>query len=177
MNHLDENSFIDAIRQRLDASLVNVDASIASRLDEIRRQALATPQLSSSEDNQPLIDSVCNTLDDNEALPPAIEARLDEIRQRAMARMQLPETAAKNSLLSRMQQLFQSVFGTNMAMTSMVATACVMVTVVSIFYISFRPTGILSLEEEISLIASADDIELYENLDFYLWLEENGMPN
>ncbi len=94
-----------------------------------------------------------------------------------MARMQLPDAAAKNSLLSRIQQLFQSVFETNRAMTSMAATACVMVTVVSFFYVSSRPTGILSLEEEIGLIASADDIELYENLDFYLWLEENGMPN
>ncbi|HJN94904.1 MAG TPA: hypothetical protein QGF41_04230 [Gammaproteobacteria bacterium] len=81
MNHLDENSFIDAIRQRLDASLVNVDANIATRLDEIRRQALATPRLSSSEDNQALLDSVRNTLDDNEALPAAIEARLGNIRQ------------------------------------------------------------------------------------------------
>ena len=177
MNHLDENSFIDAIRQRLDASLVNVDANIATRLDKIRRQALATPRLSSSEDNQALLDSARNTLDDNEALPAAIEARLDNIRQQAMARMQLPDAAAKNSLLSRIQQLFQSVFETNRAMTSMAATACVMVTVVSIFYVSSRPTGILSLEEEIGLIASADDIELYENLDFYLWLEENGMPN
>ncbi len=81
MNHLDENSFIDAIRQRLDASLVNVDANIATRLDKIRRQALATPRLSSSEDNQALLDSVRNTLDDNEALPAAIEARLGNIRQ------------------------------------------------------------------------------------------------
>ena len=81
MNHLDENSFIDAIRQRLDASLVNVDANIATRLDEIRRQALATPRLSSSEDNQALLDSARNTLDDNEALPAAIEARLGNIRQ------------------------------------------------------------------------------------------------
>jgi hypothetical protein len=52
-----------------------------------------------------------------------------------------------------------------------------MVTVVSLFYVSSRPAGILSLEEEISLIASAEDIELYENLDFYLWLDENGIPD
>jgi hypothetical protein len=29
----------------------------------------------------------------------------------------------------------------------------------------------------LKLVASADELELYENLDFYLWLEENGIPD
>jgi hypothetical protein len=48
-----------------------------------------------------------------------------------------------------------------------------MVTAISIFYVNSRPTGTLTLEEEIDLVAAAEDIELYENLEFYLWLAEN----
>jgi len=55
----------------------------------------------------------------------------------------------------------------------MLATTCVMVTAISIFYVNSRPAGTLTLEEEISLVATAEDIELYENLEFYLWLAEN----
>ena len=57
------------------------------------------------------------------------------------------------------------------------ATTCVIVTVVSLLTVFPDSATPLSLDEEISLIASADDLELYENLDFYMWLAENGLPN
>ena len=60
---------------------------------------------------------------------------------------------------------------------SMVATACVLVTVVSLVYVNGNSSGNLSLDDELVLVASADDLELYENLDFYLWLDENGFAN
>jgi len=67
---------------------------------------------------------------------------------------------------------------TQMALPAkMLATACLTVTIVSLFYTASRPAGTLPLEEEIALIASADDYELVENLDFYLWLADNGIPN
>ena len=59
----------------------------------------------------------------------------------------------------------------------MVATACVLVTVVSLVYVNGNSSGNLSLDDELVLVASADDLELYENLDFYLWLDENGFAN
>jgi hypothetical protein len=55
----------------------------------------------------------------------------------------------------------------------MLATACVVVTAISIFYVDSRPAGTVTLNEEIGLVATAEDIELYDNLEFYLWLAEN----
>lgn len=177
MNKLNEDSFIKAIRMRLDESLVEVDSVITTRLDSMRQQALSAPRLPEAVDNEALIGSVLNTLDDHAALPPAIEASLDNIRRQAMARLQKADSRDKLAFFGQVQDFVQSWYRANLAMANMAATACVMVTVVSIFYVSSRQAGTLSLEEEISLIASAEDIELYENLDFYLWLEENGLPN
>jgi hypothetical protein len=47
------------------------------------------------------------------------------------------------------------------------------VTAISIFYVDSRPAGTVTLNEEIGLVATAEDIELYDNLEFYLWLAEN----
>ena len=59
----------------------------------------------------------------------------------------------------------------------MIATACLTVTVVTLFYTSSNPGSEFSVDDELLLIASADELELYENLDFYLWLEETGFEN
>ena len=57
------------------------------------------------------------------------------------------------------------------------ATACVLVTVATLFFqFPEQPTGELA-EADILLFASSDEIELYDNLEFYLWLAENGLPN
>jgi hypothetical protein len=55
----------------------------------------------------------------------------------------------------------------------MAATACVIITVAVLFYNAPAPTDSPPLDPNIGLIASADELELYENLDFYVWLAEN----
>jgi len=178
MNKLDEEQFLQEIRSRLDRSISDLDPSLSSRLDQIRGQALITPQHSVSIDDEPLVDSVLNTLEDNEALPPPIEQRLDQIRNNAVARMGSENSQPTQSIFARMRDTIKDRLRPGFPVpASMFATACVMVTAVSLFYVSSRPAGTLSLEEELTLIASADDIELYENLDFYLWLAENGIPD
>ncbi|NKB34287.1 MAG: hypothetical protein GKR91_14445 [Pseudomonadales bacterium] len=178
MNKLDEPEFLAEIRSRLDRSTADLNPAMTVRLDQMREQALNTPRIQQVVDDESLVDGVLNTLDDNEELSPVIEQRLDQIRQKALAKMGASNTVARASLLDRIREDIAERFSSGISMpASMFATACLMVTVVSLFYVSSRPAGSLSLEEELTLIASADDIELYENLDFYLWLAENGLPD
>ena len=57
-----------------------------------------------------------------------------------------------------------------------IATACVMVFAVVLLLNS--PTSMQSIPaEDIELISSSDNFELYEDLEFYEWLEEDGLPS
>ena len=57
-----------------------------------------------------------------------------------------------------------------------VATACVMLLTVVLLLNS--PTSMQSIPaEDIELISSSDSFELYEELEFYEWLEEDGLPS
>ena len=178
MNKLSDQQFIEEIRTRLESSIAQLDPSINERLDSMRRQAMALESVGVGAEEETMVVNVRKKLDENGLVAPEIEARLDHIRQQAIARMKTPASLGQRSLFIRVQETLHSLFASNrLAMPAGVfATACVMVTAVSLIYVSSRPTGSLPLEEEISLIASADDIELYENLDFYLWLAENDFP-
>lgn len=178
MSKLSEEQFIAEVIARLDKSAVDINPQYSIRLDQIRNDALSSTHLQTGTDDEPLIDRVLNTLDDNEQLPPEIERRLNQIRKSAIAQTGVSTNYNEASLFERLREALDDRFPTGFSVpTSMIATACVMVTVVSIFYVSSQPTGELSLEDELTLLASAEDIELYENLDFYLWLAENGIPD
>ena len=57
-----------------------------------------------------------------------------------------------------------------------VATTCVMVLAVVLLLNS--STSMQSIPaEDIELISSSDNFELYEDLEFYEWLEEDGLPS
>ena len=179
MNKLEENRFLQEICQRLDASIEHLNPSIRIRLDDSRRDALQSKLQPIAQEEDSLAQKVRRELNDNTGVSPEIETRLDQIRQQAMARLDAAELRGAPSFLAQIQDWFESRFSIFSSIVpgtiprTMLATACVLVTVISIFYVNSRPTGSLSLEEEISLVASAEDIELYENLDFYLWLAEN----
>jgi len=118
---------------------------------------------------------VSRELNKNAAAPPEIEARLDQIRHRAIAKFEQIESQKKKSSSSALSSWLKSKFDSFnlLASAGMLATACVLITAISIFYVNTRPAGSLTPEDEISIVASAEDIELYENLEFYLWLAEN----
>ena len=167
MNKLDEEFFVKQIRRHLDASIAHLPLFIEQSLTQTRQAALLQ--------NAHLAQAVSRKLDDNSALSPDIEARLDQIRNSAVARFeQLQEKTTETSgfsLSSWIKTQFDSFNFT--ASAGMLTTAFVMVTAISIFYVNSRPTGTLTLDEEIGLVATTEDIELYENLEFYLWLVEN----
>lgn len=175
MNKLEENIFLQEICQQLDASIAHLDPLIRARLDSSRHTALHGKLLAIDEDGDSLTQRVAEELSDNAGISAEIEAKLDQIRHQAIARLDTGESRTGTSTPFLLGNWFQSqfpAFSLSAPATTLTAV-CVLVTAVSLFYVNSRPTGSLPLEEEISLVASADDIELYENLEFYLWLAEN----
>jgi len=175
MNRLDEGILVQEICRHLDASIAHLPQAVEQSLLECRQAALLQNAQLAPQNAEGLAQAVSRELDDRSTLAPDIEARLDQIRHSAVARFeQLQEKAAATSHFSLSAWVKTQSDSFNFsASAGMLATACVMVTAISIFYANSRPAGILTLEEEIGLVATAEDIELYENLEFYLWLAEN----
>jgi len=180
MSILTDDDFVRAICSQLDASIAHLDPAVTARLDQLREAALVpvahTPRAAVSDT---LAENVRNTLNTEAALPADINVRLDAARRRAVARMQQRSSYPLFVLAAQIKYSLSSLMDlTRIALpVKMLATACLTVTIVSLFYVNSRPAGTLPLEEEMVLIASADDFELVENLDFYLWLADNGIPN
>ena len=177
MNDNEEHKFVANIRLSLDESLIDLDEKISTRLNENRHFALKQQRradFSASEeftlDIQSELDASVNNL------PADILSRLDQIRSAAIAQKTVPEKS---------WQGFWSFFENPRLYipASSFATACLLVLVISIVYLlpkqNTMPLSFSgdSISLEIGLLASADDLELYENLDFYLWLADNGLQN
>ncbi len=175
MNKLDEAVLVQEICRQLDASIAHLPKSTLQHLDASRHAAVMQRPHLSAQDDENLASAVSRELDDRNSLSPEIKARLNQIRQSAVAKFEkLQEDKAGSAGFSLGAWLKTQLDTFNLtASAGMLATACVLVAAVSIFYLNSRPTGTLSLAEEISLVATAEDIELYENLEFYLWLAEN----
>jgi len=109
-------------------------------------------------------------LEKSETFPTEIDRKLNQIRRDAIAQ----NTQGSDSLKDKIQTLYQFIFGTNYRITAgMAATACLALAVAALFYDSSVPTDTLPLDRNIGSIASAGELELYENRDFYVWLTEN----
>jgi hypothetical protein len=161
--------------QYLDRSTQDLDAEIVARLDAVRMQALQrTAADADAVDEALLVDALLTGLEE-QPLPDSVANRLDAMRAQAVDKYTAP---AARPAQAQIQTWLQTWFGEKFALSaSMVATACVLVTVVSLVYVREGSEGNLTLNDELTLIASAEDLELYENLDFYLWLDENGFAN
>ena len=175
MNKLNEKVFVQEICRQLDASIAHLPKPIAQFLAESRKSALLQNAHLAPQATEDLRQPLSRELNEHSALTPDIEARLDQIRHSAVARFEQQQEKTTQSSRFSLSAWMKNQFDTfNFAASAgMLATACVMVTAISIFYVNSRPTGALTLEEEIGLVATAEDIELYENLEFYLWLAEN----
>jgi hypothetical protein len=160
-----DEEFIAAVGRMLDRSLEQLDPAIQQRLDSAR-------QLAQSQDSMaaPLPHAARQSLDSQSEVSPEIEARLDQIRQRALDRMPRPARNRQRRSLIEMigEGLQQRVWRLS---AGMLATSFVLVTAISLM--PYDKSTELSLDQELALLATEDDIELYENLDFYLWLAEN----
>lgn len=170
MKQADDNELILRIRAMLDAGVSELESGIDQRLQRMRHQALARyPAEVAMDDAQRLRLQLDAGLQD---LPAPITHRLDQIRQQALQRRR------RQSLLGSLPERLLEFLNFRFAVPAgAFATAVVLVTGLSLFYRGPGPGEPFAVDEEIVLLASADDFELYENLDFYLWLADNGMPN
>lgn len=175
MKDFDEAQFLENIRNKLDQQLLPLDSALSERLTQLRGQALQrlrSDTASEYKDDSLLIDGVVSRLDDLAEPSPEIQQRLDRMHKQAIAQ------ATGNRQAAGFWDQFRELFSAqNRLGLNMVATACLTVAVVSVFYVSNNPNEAFGTDPELTLVASADDLELYENLDFYLWLEENGIPD
>ncbi len=153
----------------LDDSLVANSPVVMRQLDAARHAALLRAW-------QPMHgqDGITQTLDESaQQLPNEINKRLDAIRQQAIARgrperTEIPASWLNNLWPPRGYAIPGSAF----------AFSCLLVTALTLF-----PTQ--SPQEAMPLVVAEDDLvimpdqelELYENLDFYQWLADSGLPN
>ena len=112
-------------------------------------------------DEQAFLEKARNELDHScERMDGETQSRLNSIRHAAL------EHGSKSS------RVFLAPFGG-------LITACVLVFVVSVFYpgqpdVPVQGTSDSGMAiEDLDILTSAESLELFENLEFYQWLEEN----
>lgn len=165
--------FISTLGAVLDESLDSIDQNVLQRLDLARGAALKQDAVARTEMEEREYATVSASLDIGSAdLDSELTRKLDGMRQRAVERL---AEKPSHSLSRRLPTMLRELFSFDARIAVPAAMFAVMVTSVSLFYTP-TPVETFTEVEEISLLASADDLELYENLDFYLWLAENGLP-
>ena len=184
MSNLSEQEFVNRFCQLLYSSIEGLPQSVLENLETARFQALNQASTAASKSPEALNKEVVNTLEKETTVPREIENKLDLIRAQAMAKLEEKNAARELPLTDRVQAWLKSTLGVdNLTVpASVFATACLMLTVASTFDISSLRDDperqlALPLETELTLIASAEDIELYENLEFYEWLTDNALVN
>jgi len=175
-----ENQFVHNIVKQLNAGIDDLDLSLSSQLDNMRLQAIDSISIKTKTESEPaLLHSIHDRLEsDNEAVPVEIEKRLNEIRHQAMAKATQLQQKDNLGSLNIVQNNWETLIANlRSGPTAAIASACVAVVAVSLFFLAPATNEEVSISDEINLLASAEDIELYENLDFYLWLAENDISN
>jgi len=153
----------------LDDSLEASSPTVMKRLDAARHAAMlrAWQPMHSEE-------GITQTLDQSaQQLPADINERLDAIRQQAIARGRSAKNDTSASWLGGLwPPKGYAIPG------SAFAFSCLLVTAITLF-----PAQ--SPQEEMPLVVAENDLvlvpdqelELYENLEFYQWLADAGLPN
>lgn len=168
----DDERFNARAAAALDSSIEELPPRIEARLDSMRSTALARVV-----GHDAFIRSagvVLASEETAEGLPPFVSARLDDIRAKALQR-------AARQLEQKSQvtgwSLLSGLLNPRMGIPAgAFASVCVLVTTLTLFTVR-APDEVMpvAMNEEGLVLASADDLELYENLEFYQWLADNGL--
>ena len=110
-----------------------------------------------------LSENISRELDDSlDALDANTLSRIRQVRAQAVDRA---KTSRTNWSINKSGVYFGGM-----------ATACVMVLAVVLLINS--PTSMQAVPvDDIELISSSDNLDLFEDLEFYEWLEEDGLPS
>ncbi|MDO8271051.1 MAG: DUF3619 family protein [Gammaproteobacteria bacterium] len=171
-DHDGDERFAARVAAMLDSSIEGLPPHIEARLDSMRSTALVRVV-----GHDTFVRSAGLILSGEEAaegLPPSVSARLDDIRaqalQRAARQLEQSSHPAGWGVLAR---LLNPQLGIPVGAF---ASVCVLVTTLALFSVR-EPNEVVpvAMNEEGLVLASADDLELYENLEFYQWLADNGL--
>lgn len=168
----DDVRFAARVAATLDSSIEALPPRIEARLDCMRSTALARVV-----GHDAFVQSAGMVLSSeaaSEGLPPSVSARLDDIRVQALQRAawQL-ERKSQSTGWGILARLLNPRLGIP---AGAFASVCVLVTTFALFTVR-EPDEVMpvAMNEEGLVLASADDLELYENLEFYQWLADNGL--
>ena len=166
----EEERFLLRVAAVLDNSLQDLPPTVTERLDRARDAAMLRRQdVGRHEFAQQTIVQALN--DSAGQLPPGIQGRLDTIRAKAMRRA---HEVSGEKAVSRPG--WQERFSSLALPASAFASVCVLFVALAIF----RQPEPQELMPELAaddglLLASEAELELYENLEFYQWLADNGL--
>lgn len=166
----EEERFLLKVGAVLDNSLHQMPPALMACLDAGRQRALMQAQ--DSRGSGIGEQTIVQTLDDSaEQLSPEIKARLDGIRAAAMQRAR-DASAGKKRVPGQWQDWIRSLA----LPASAFASVCVLVITVAVFR-QPEPQELIPelVADNALLLASEEELELYENLEFYQWLADNGM--
>jgi len=174
MMQTDDKDLLKQIQDSLDSSASNLDKDVLARLDSIREQAISGAfRKSAAMQTDSMIQAARLSLDDSTTnIDSKILQQLNQIRQHALSGY------SANKPVGMLQKLLSMITDSRLLLpTGAFATACIFVIALSVTYLGPDSMDSMAIEDELLLLASATELELYENLDFYLWLADNGMPN
>jgi hypothetical protein len=171
----DEALFLSRMRAVLDDSVGSLSASELSCLDQARRAALLSSEMLDSL-HASRQESVIRLLDESAGqIPARVVSQLDVIRAQAMLRarrVQMP-VPARNVVLAG---LLGALNACRLIPVGAIASVFVLATTLIVFNLRESSDGLpLVLADEALLVSSAEELELYENLEFYQWLADNGL--
>jgi hypothetical protein len=170
----DEERFVRRVAAELENSLGCLSALEQVRLDAARRASLLRAGLESV--GQPASHSAfARALDESaERIPDDVRKRLDAIRAQAIARARVDRNSAEGSRTPFSWRLPRALA----VPAGAFASVCVLVTTLALFSTAEVPEVLpVAVSEDGLLIASAEELELYQNLEFYQWLADNGLQN
>jgi len=171
----DEERFVLRVAAELDASLSVLTSLERAQLDAARHSALRHAGIDlATHASAPSAHARVLLTGSAEQLPSDIRQRLDDIRAQAMCKARATQRERSVPQIVqwlRMQRTFAVPAGA-------FASVCVLLTTLAIFTPSEIPDVLpVALSEDGLLIASAEELELYQNLEFYQWLADNGLQN
>ncbi|MES3007720.1 MAG: DUF3619 family protein [Pseudomonadota bacterium] len=173
-----DERFVRRVAAMLDSSVETLPPHIEARLDSMRSTALT--RVSEHAVFVQSAESILSGEEHVDGLPIAVRERLDGIRAQALQRAALTLEARSSSTGSRLAvspQWAARLFGPGLKVPAgAFASVCVLVTTLAVFTVRDAEDVIPpAMSEEGLVLASAEEIELYENLEFYQWLAENGL--
>ena len=165
-----EEGFLAKVTQTLDGSLTTLPDDVEARLFSARNAAMVQTRVPGSPNSlaTEADSNVASTFGDQE-IPAPIRVRLDAIRATAMQRA--------GAAPQRQQRWWTRLAPQGFVVpASAFASICTLVTTLAIFNFSAPPeTMPLAVADSSLALASTEEIELYENLEFYQWLADNGL--